>query len=151
MRIPPGAWLAPTAPLPSAPGEGQRSAGRAGYTGHAHFWQRALSRRRVIQGAAASSAAALASGLLPHMAYAKPASADPRPIPGVLFPGTPFHVNFPGSEEPSSITDFNGFVGATDLQGTGTDGLLFDLDMRFMQGTYVGVDGRVHRGTFGFV
>jgi hypothetical protein len=151
MRIPPGAWLAPTAPLPSAPGEGQRTTGHAGYAGHAHFWQRALSRRRVIQGAAASSAAALASGLLPRMAYAKPASADPRPIPGVLFPDTPFHVNFPGSEEPSSITDFNGFVGATDLQGTGTDGLLFDLDMRFMQGTYVGVDGRLHRGTFGFV
>jgi hypothetical protein len=69
----------------------------------------------------------------------------------VLFPGTPFHVMFPDSEEPSSITDFNGFVGATDIQGTGTSGLLFDLDMRFMKGVYVGMDGRVHRGTFGFV
>ena len=29
--------------------------------------------------------------------------------------------------------------------------LLFDTDMRFMQGIYVGQDGAVHRGTFGFV
>jgi hypothetical protein len=61
--------------------------------------------------------------------------------------------------DPSSITDFNGFVGVADVQGTGTatktDGtsetLLFDTDMRFMKGVYVGQDGRVHQGTFGFV
>jgi hypothetical protein len=29
--------------------------------------------------------------------------------------------------------------------------LLFDTDMRFMQGTYVGLDGAVHHATFGFV
>ena len=46
-----------------------------------------------------------------------------------------------------------------DVQGTGTarnpDGsvetLLFDTDMRFMKGTYVGLDGAVHHATFGFV
>jgi hypothetical protein len=45
------------------------------------------------------------------------------------------------------------------VQGTGTvrnpDGsvetLLFDTDMRFMRGTYVGLDGAVHQATFGFV
>ena len=59
----------------------------------------------------------------------------------------------------TSITDFNGFVGVADVQGTGTatypDGstetLLYDTDMRFMTGTYVGKDGKVYKGTFGFV
>ena len=45
------------------------------------------------------------------------------------------------------------------MQGTGTatnpDGttetLLFDTDMRFMSGVYVGQDGAVHKGAFGFV
>jgi hypothetical protein len=67
----------------------------------------------------------------------------------------PFHAGV----DPSSITDFKGFVGVADVQGTGTgrnpDGsvetLLFDTDMRFMQGTYVGLDGHVHQATFGFV
>jgi hypothetical protein len=66
---------------------------------------------------------------------------------------------FHAGVDPSSITDFKGFVGVADVQGTGTgrnpDGsvetLLFDTDMRFMQGTYVGLDGRVHQATFGFV
>jgi hypothetical protein len=29
--------------------------------------------------------------------------------------------------------------------------LLFDTDMRFMQGEYVGVDGKNYHATFGFV
>jgi hypothetical protein len=57
----------------------------------------------------------------------------------------------PGTKEPSTMTDFNGFIGAVEIQGTGTGGLLFDVDMRFMEGAYVGVDSRVHQGTFGFV
>ncbi|HEV2237657.1 MAG TPA: hypothetical protein VGR57_13430 [Ktedonobacterales bacterium] len=147
MRYTPGVYVPPAAPLPSSSGGGQRHAG------HAHFWQRALSRRQVILSAAGGSAAALASGLvLPRAARAaKAASSDPRPIPETLFGNTPFHVLDPGGEEPSSITDFNGFIGATDIQGTGTGGLLFDLDMRFMKGVYVGVDDQVHQGTFGFV
>lgn len=123
-----------------------------GYVGHAHFWERAFSRRRVITTAATGTAVVLGSGLLtPGLAVARHASVAPRPIPETLFPGAPFHVLSPGSEEPSTITDFNGFVGATEIQGTGTGGLLFDVDMRFMKGTYVGVDGMVHHDTFGFV
>jgi hypothetical protein len=46
-----------------------------------------------------------------------------------------------------------------DVQGTGTavnpDGstetLLFNTDMRFMTGVYIGADGATHKGTFGFV
>lgn len=122
------------------------------HIGHAHFWERALSRRQVIKTAAAGTAVVLGSGLLtPELVGARQSFAAPRPIPETLFPGAPFHVLGPDSEEPSTITDFNGFVGATDIQGTGTDGLLFDLDMRFMKGTYVGVDGKVYHDTFGFV
>jgi hypothetical protein len=112
-----------------------------------------VSRRQIIQTAAGGSAAMLGSGLLlPRVAQAAaPSGAAPRPIPEVIFPDAPFHVLGPGSEEPSTIYDFNGFVGATEIQGTGTGGLLFDVDMRFMQGVYVGVDGRVHQDTFGFV
>ena len=122
------------------------------YVGHAHFWERAQSRRQIIRAAAAGSALVVGSGLLtPALAYAKDSSIAPKPIPETLFPGAPFHVLGPGTEEPSTMTDFNGFIGAVEIQGTGTGGLLFDVDMRFMEGTYVGVDGRVHQGTFGFV
>ena len=74
--------------------------------------------------------------------------------------GVPFHfVSFGPGIDPSSITDFNGKVGVADIQGTGTatnpDGstetLLFDTDMRFMNGVYVGADGAIHKGAFGFV
>ena len=128
--------------------------------GHAHFWERALSRRQVIKTAAGGAAIAVGSSLwMPSVAHAaNRVPAAPRPIPEVIIPGTPFHVLSPGSEEPSTITDFNGFIAATELQGTGTghhhghsQNLLFDVDMRFMQGTYVGVDGKTYRDTFGFV
>jgi hypothetical protein len=97
-------------------------------------------------------------------------SAAPLPIPAGIpnpFPGMPtLHLNLPGpadapptpphvGHDPSTITDFNGFVGVARVQGTGTDGsnnsLFWDADLRFMDGVYRGVDGRVHNGTFVFV
>ena len=94
-------------------------------------------------------------------------SVAPLPIPGGtpgFHPGDPFqHANFPGpadapppfGNEPSSITNFNGFVGVAHFQGTGHDGagnvLLYEADLRFMKGTYRGVDGRLHHGTFAFI
>jgi hypothetical protein len=127
--------------------------------GHAHFWQRALSRRQVIRAGAGGAVAAtlLSSSLwVPELAYAAaPVPSDPRPIPLTL---GPFHVQLLGpGQEPSTITDFNGFVGVADVQGTGTGtgpgagALLFDTDMRFMSGEYVGVDGKHYHSTFGFV
>jgi hypothetical protein len=106
--------------------------------------------------AAVGSAVAFRSGLvMPGLALAKKRSSAPTPIPETLFPGAPFHVLPPNSEEPSTIYNFNGFVGATEIQGTGTgggtSGLLFDVDMRFMKGVYVGVDGLAHQGAFSFV
>jgi hypothetical protein len=39
----------------------------------------------------------------------------------------------------------------TDLTTGKTSNLAFDVDMRFMQGTYVAMDGHRRHGTFGFV
>lgn len=138
-------------PQPDATVESEQ---RQPSVGHAHFWERALSRRQVITTAAVSAgtAAALSSGLLaPVLADARHASSAPKPIPEVIMPGTPFHVLSPGSEEPSTINDFKGFIGATEIQGHGSHDLLLDVDMRFMQGASIGVDDHVHQGVFGFV
>jgi len=121
-----------------------------------------LSRRRFLGSAAGAMGAAIGMSVLaPSARAAKPTDPSPRPIPGGFTVGdTTFHVfAFGPGQEPSAITDFNGFVGVCDVQGTGvaknpdgsTETLLFDTDMRFMKGVYVGVDGAVHRGTFGFV
>ena len=130
-----------------------------------HFARHGLSRRAFIGGAAAAAAGtSLGSGLLwPAAASAGSFSvAPPRPAPATTtVNGVAFHFvdPFHPGVDPSSITDFKGLVGVADVRGHGTarhrDGrtekLLFDTDMRFMKGTYVGRDGNVHRGTFGFV
>jgi len=118
------------------------------------------SRRRFL-GAAGLAAAGASIARTPIARAARRPDATPRPIPGGLdVGGQVFHViGFGEGQEPSTITDFVGAVGVCDVQGTGTatnpDGtterLLFDTDMRFMQGRYVALDGAVHRGTFGFV
>jgi hypothetical protein len=109
-------------------------------------------------GVAAVAMAGAAAVSPARMLAAKPFNATPNPIPNG-FAG-PFHVYLLGrDQEPATIGDFNGFVGAADVQGNGTatnpDGsqetLLFDTDMRFMQGVYVGKDGAVHKGVFGFI
>jgi len=120
----------------------------------------ALSRRRILAAAGLAAAGAPFVGT-PLARAARRRHARPRPIPGGLdVGGQIFHV-FPFGEgqEPSTITDFVGAVGVCDVQGTGTasypngttETLLFDTDMRFMKGSYVALDGAVHRGTFGFV
>jgi Rieske Fe-S protein len=130
--------------------------------GHAHFAERVLSRRSFLGRSAGVAGAALTSAAwMPALAQAdrSPATAAPTPIPPNpnLFG---FRVNFPvEGNEPSTIFDLNGFIGVTEIQGTGTatlaDGstqrLFFDVDNRFMTGEYVGLDGRLHHGTFGFV
>lgn len=97
--------------------------------------------------------------------------AGPRPIPGGIQPFGPgttvYHVLLPGyppldspdpaENDPSLITDFNGHVGIAFVQGTGTRTDLatgetsrnvFEVDLRFMQGAYIGEDGNRHHGTF---
>jgi hypothetical protein len=89
--------------------------------------------------------------------------APPAPIPGgfdtsfnIVPEGAFIHVLPPSvGFEMSSITDFNGVIGASETQGSaeGTDGSTydFDCDMRFMRGVYVGLDGRKHNASFGFI
>jgi hypothetical protein len=93
--------------------------------------------------------------------------AAPLPIPGGFAnpTGRPFiHFNFPGpadasppfGNDPSTITDFNGFIGVANVRGTGTgtdstgatSTLYFTVDVRFMTGLYQGVDGNLHQATF---
>jgi len=127
------------------------------HRGHAHFWDRAVSRGGFIRTAAGVTGVVLGADLLlPSSASAGVSSVLPRPVPqgGI---GGDFRVFLFGhGAEPSTITDFNGYIGVTDVQGMATntstgERLLVDTDMRFMKGVYVGVDGRPHRGTIGFV
>lgn len=123
-----------------------------------------IDRRAFLRNAAGVAGAVAGSGLLsPLGVQASTTSAEPNPIPGGtdLPPLGFFHFYFPGKGlEPSSITDFRGLVGIAEVGGVGvgTDtpedpnvGLVFDVDLRFMKGTFVGKDGQRHRGTFGFV
>jgi hypothetical protein len=137
------------------------------HVGHAHFWDRLWSRRQLLRQAGVAGLA-VGSGLwLPTAARADD-DVNPKPIPGTTHFGPPinndFHFFFPGpadaGNEPSLITDFNGFIGVIDAKGTGTGTdtttgkttpYLWATDMRFMQGVYVGVDGKTHQGTFAFV
>ena len=124
-----------------------------------HHHRHALSRRAFMGSMASVAGAAMGVGMLPASVLAAKPSSMPKPTANV-FDGTPFHfTGFGPATDPSSIDDFNGFVGVADVQGTGTatnpDGttetLLFDTDMRFMSGVYVGQDGAVHKGAFRFV
>ena len=127
-----------------------------------HHARHALSRRAFMGSMAGVAGAAIGGGLFPaNVLAAKRSNATPKPTRNtVTLGGVKFQLTFFGDGiDPSSIGDFNGFVGVADVRGTGTatnpDGstetLLFDTDMRFMSGVYVGVDGAVHKGTFGFV
>lgn len=125
--------------------------------GHLHLWRRDMSRRQFLGATALATGAAVSSALwMPALAAGENA-ALPNPIPGgITVGGTLFHVFLPGAgAEPSSITDFNGTVGVAHVQGTGKDSggnpFLYDTDLRFMDGVYIGKDGRTHKGTFGFV
>src|SRR5215472_1237708 len=86
-------------------------------------------------------------------------SGTPVPVPANPDAGGT-HIYFVAlGSEVSAISNFDGLVGAAVVDGTGVghspggrdEQLLFDTDMRFMQGTFVGTDGNRHQGTFGFV
>jgi hypothetical protein len=135
-----------------------------GYRGHAHFWERALSRRQLLRTAAGMSALAATGVPLAATARSRMPAASPRPIPFDLFGGqgpVAVHVDLPAfGNELVTMTDFRGFVAAAEIQGsgTGTDTVTgatttytYDADMRIMDGTYIAEDGRPHHGLFGFV
>ena len=127
-----------------------------------HVARRRFSRRHFIRGGAVAAGALAGAGVfnVATSLGASAAGADPRPIPGG------FDINFnPVTENPivhalppavgfemSTITDFNGVVAAANIEGTANNGAyFFGSDMRFMDGLYVGTDGKLRQGSFGFV
>jgi len=140
-----------------------------------NFVHKLLSRRDLVRGAAGTL---LGAGLLsPKLVFADSGDddndelADPNPIPGGVVGLKPFgvfiHHNplnaatpLANINDPSQITNFDGFVGLTHIRGggTGTDTatgistrLAFQADMGFSKGKFIGTDGREHHGTFAFV
>jgi hypothetical protein len=129
----------------------------------AHYARHSLSRRGFIGGAAAATGVTVGTGLLwptAGSAAARPNRAPKPTTAKIKVNGITFHVtSFGPGMDPSSITDFKGFVGVADVRGKGiakhpngrVETLLFDTDMRFMKGVYVAQDGKTYHGTFGFV
>jgi hypothetical protein len=123
----------------------------------------AFSRRQLLRRGAVALGGLAGAGLLDPNAVLAGVNAAPRPIPGGFdqnfkpVPKHPFiHVLSPGiGSEMSTITDFKGVVAGSEIRGKahGSDGTIydFDTDMRFMHGVYVGLDGRMRQGAFGFV
>jgi hypothetical protein len=125
-----------------------------GSRGPAH--RHGVTRRQVMAAGAAGVGAVFGSQVLgTGVARAARTPGAPRPIPGGFeLGGTLFHVFFPGTGEPNTITDFNGFVGVgqVDGHGTGADsGSFFDVDNRFFVGEYVATSGKRYHAAFGFV
>ena len=122
-----------------------------------------LSRRKLLQRGVVALGGVAGLGLLDPSSVFGSTFSPPAPIPGgfdlnfnIVPSGAFIHVIAPSvGLEMSSITDFNGVIGGSETQGTarGSDGTpySFDCDMRFMRGAYVGVDGRLHNGSFGFI
>ena len=131
--------------------------------------------RRAFLGKAASAGTIVGGGLLrPWSAHAEDEGVEngqPNPIPGGVAPFAPFAIfihHFPLNaanplsklNDPSQITDFNGFVGLTHIRGAGmgintktgaTTPMLYQADMGFSKGEFIGTDGHRHQGTFAFV
>jgi hypothetical protein len=126
-----------------------------------------MSRRQMLRTTGAAGAALLAG--FPARALAgRPGSGIPTPIPaGFFFPGrvdgSPSPTDPTGTHpgrDPSTIYDFNGFIGVANLElsGTGTDTTTgdaapytFETDMRFLKGVFIDTAGRTRRGAFAFI
>lgn len=141
------------------------------HPGRADVRHHTMSRRQFIRTAASAAAVgtALGAGVWQPRQVKAHQAHEPVPIPGgspVL--GGDFHVfgpAFPGFDppdaEPSTITDFNGFIALAYISGevtrtnTATGEVLtlpfVNSDMRFMMGNFRGTDGRMHHGAFAFV
>lgn len=121
-----------------------------------------MSRRALIHASAGVLGLVAVAGQGATRAYAAKPSTEPRPIPGgfaedfSFVPVNPFIHVLPPSVgfEMSTITDFKGVIGAAEIRGTATDGDAnydFDVDMRFMSGQYITVDGQLRNAAFAFV
>jgi hypothetical protein len=134
-----------------------------------------LTRRAVVQGAAAGLTAAVAGSqhALAHPHRHRVPTVPPEPIPGgiELAPGQVIHVWAPGPPEitlpftgivlqgldvePTTIGDFKGWSAVAYHVGTatGSDGERYDLetDMRAYEGVYVDGAGRRRFGKFALI
>lgn len=138
--------------------------------------QKCLSRRDLVRTAGTMLGASLLSS---HTVYASSDQDDDKtsecvgvnPIPGGGAPFKPYgifvHHNplnpatpLANISDPSQITDFDGFVGLTHIQGGGSGTntitgavteLAFRADMGFSKGRFIGTDGMEHHGTLCFV
>ena len=95
-----------------------------------------------------------------------PGGFNARDVLGPRFPDRIIHLVLPGpGTEPATVFNLQARVAILNIQGTGTrrelnpftgrvvtetPNLPFAADVRFMQGTYIGVDGAAHPGTFAF-
>jgi hypothetical protein len=131
------------------------------HRGHRHV-SKAISRRQFLGTAAGAAGLLFGAGLVSPARAA--VCADPKPIPGGFAEfGHFYHQLYPNqdtadTEDPSTTTDFNGHIGLAYVEGMGTHTdkttgrvrhLPFRVDLRFMQGVYVGKDGQPHYGAFG--
>jgi hypothetical protein len=145
-------------------------------------WEGGLSRRQLIRTAAGTAGAGVlvGSGLWkPVMAngndegeghcavplpitHLNPSNAHfffPGPVDGSAWPTDPLGVQ-PNGRDPSTITNFQGFIGQADLDFSGigrdtqtgrTSRYDFHTDTRFMKGVFIGSDEQRHNGTFAFI
>ena len=83
----------------------------------------------------------------------------PGPIDGSAFPTDPTGTHAEG-RDPSTITNFSGFVGQVDLNFSGMArdtktgmkaSYSFHTDTRFIKGQFVFSDQKIHEGTFAFI
>jgi hypothetical protein len=136
---------------------------RRRHRGHTHA-SMAISRRQFLGTAVGAAGLLLGSSVLPPARAAL--CVDPRPIPGGFSEfGHFYHQRYPDrdtadTEDPSTVTDFNGHIGLAYVEGMGTHtdkttGLVshlpYRVDLRFMKGVYVGRDGKHHYGAFAAV
>ena len=137
-----------------------RPASSSGPLGKRHI----LSRRKFL--GSAVGAAGLVLGWKAGLAQAA-GSKEPVPVPGSLnLGGKHFNVSAPfafgpANQDPSTITDFDGFVGLAYISGMVTETNVktghsrrlpfLTSDMRFMQGFYRDGKGRVRAGTFALI
>ena len=83
----------------------------------------------------------------------------PGPIDGSAFPSDPSGAHQEG-RDPSTITNFDGFVGQIEafFGGMGTDLMTgekkpcgFHTDTRFIKGEFIASDQKRHKGAFAFI
>jgi len=131
---------------------------------HTSSGARGVSRRQFFGSAAGLAVGAGLSTTLGAQRGNPHVNSAPRPIPGGVSPFGILIHHFPiaasgtplsNIQEPSQITDFNGFVGLNRIRGvgsgTGFASLNFQADMGFMVGVYVAMDGKHYNASFGFI